>query len=50
MLNRQSENCVTFVAPRLIVVTDADAATAIFSEASAWCSMLQSRVTEDMIM
>lgn len=45
-------NCefLTFVAPRLIVVTEADAATVIFSEESAWCSMLQSNVTEDMII
>lgn len=43
-------NCLTFVAPRLIVVTDAEAATVIFSEESAWCRMLQSNVTEDMII
>lgn len=49
-LQRKNVNCLTFVAPRLIVVTEAEAATVIFSEESAWWRTLQSNVTEDMII
>lgn len=48
-LNDIIPDVLTLVDPRLIVVMDA-AAAVVFSEESARCRMLHSKVTEDMII
>lgn len=49
-LNYIIPDVLTLVDPRLIVVMDAAAAAVVFSEESARCRMLHSKVTEDMII
>lgn len=49
-LNDVIPDILTFVDPRLIVVTEAAAAAAVFSEESARWRMFHSNVTEDMII